>query len=133
MIRRRKKGALFVSVVAMGDIAFLLIIFFILVGNFMKDNMKFTPPVSMDLESQETPQVIVVMDESREVWLQGVNLHIDLLSAGVQQMVGDHRDRPVHVKIHKTVERKDFLPVLEALSEAGVKIVLAGERGDPSH
>ena len=132
MIRRRKKMTMLVSVVAMGDIAFLLIIFFILAGNFMKDNMKFTPPVSMDLESQEAPQVTVVMDESGEVWLQGINIPIDSLSDGVQNMVGEHRDRPVHVKIHRTIERKDFLPVIEALSEAGVKIVLAGDRGEPS-
>ena len=132
MIRRRKKPILLVSVAAMGDIAFLLIIFFILVGNFMKDNMKFSPPVSMDLESQETPQVIVVMDESGEVWLQGIMIHINELSDRVQEAVGDHRDRPVHVKIHRTIERKDFLPVIEALSEAGVRIVLAGDRGEPN-
>ena len=132
MIRRRKKTIMFVSVVAMGDIAFLLIIFFILVGNFMKDNMKFTPPVSMDVETHEAAQVTVVMDESREVWLQGVNIDIKQLADGVIQMVGDHRDRPVHVKIHKGIERKDFLPVFEALSEAGVKILLAGDKGDPN-
>ena len=132
MIRRRKKSVLFVSVVAMGDIAFLLIIFFILVGNFMKDNMKVTPPRSEDLQPQEAPQVIVVMDEAREVWLQGVKIPIDALSDMVQTMVGDHRDRPVHVKIHRTIEHKDFLPVIEALSEAGVKIVLAGDKGDPN-
>ena len=133
MIRRRKKMPMFVSVVAMGDIAFLLIIFFILAGNFMKDNMKFTPAESQDLESQEQPQVTVVMDESGDVWLQGVNIvDVRFLADGVIQVVGDHKERPVHVKIHKTIERKDFLPVLEALSESGVKIVLAGNQGDPN-
>ena len=123
---------MFVSVVAMGDIAFLLIIFFILVGNFMKDNMKVTVPASMDVETYETAQITVVMDESREVWLQGISLDIKQLADSVILAVGDHRDRPVHVKIHKTIERKDFLPIFEALNEAGVKIMLAGERGDPN-
>ena len=124
--------AMFVSVVAMGDIAFLLIIFFILAGNFMKDNMKFTPPVSMDVETFEPAQVTVVMDESGEVWLQGINIDIKQLADGVIQMVGDRRDSPVHVKIHKTAESKDFMPIFGALSEAGVKIMLAGDKGDPN-
>jgi len=99
----------------------------------MKDNMKFTPAESQDLESQEQPQVTVVMDESGDVWLQGVNIvDVRFLADGVIQVVGDHKERPVHVKIHKTIERKDFLPVLEALSESGVKIVLAGNQGDPN-
>jgi len=133
MIRRRKRMAMFVSVVAMGDIAFLLIIFFILAGNFMKDNMKFTPPDSMDVETHEPAQVTVVMDESRDLWLQGVRLDsIRELADGVIQVVGDHRDRPVHVKLHKDVEWKDFRGVFEALSEAGVKIMLAGDKGEPN-
>ena len=124
--------AMFVSVVAMGDIAFLLIIFFILAGNFMKDNMKFTPPMSMDVETHEPAQVTVVIDESREVWLQGVSVDVKQLADGVIQVIGDHRDTPVHVKIHKDAEWKDFRSVFEALSEAGVKIMLAGDRGDPN-
>jgi len=130
VIRKRKKHLMFVNVVAMGDIAFLLIIFFILIGNFMKENMKFKPPVSQDLSSLETPLVTVVMDENGAVWLQGVQKDVRDLASDLQRAVGSHEDRPVHVKIHRTIPRKDFLPVIEALSEAGVRIVLAGERGD---
>ena len=125
--------SMFVNLTAFGDIAFLLIIFFILAGNFMKENMKFTPPESVDAEAQnEAAQITVVMDESGEVWLQGFNLDVKELSGRITEMVGDRRDRPVHVKIHKTIERRDFLPVLEALSEAGAKIMLAGNKGEPN-
>jgi len=133
MIRKKKNLALFVNVTAFGDIAFLLIIFFILVGNFMKENMRFTPPLSMELEPQDTAKVTVVVDESSEVWLQGANIRANELATRVQDMVGDHKDRSVHVKIHRTAERKDFMPIIEALSEAGVKIILAGDKGDPNH
>ena len=132
MIRRRKRMSLLVPTSSMGDIAFLLIIFFILAGNFMKDNAKMEKPVSPDIEEQDMPQITVTVDEAGELWLMGINIMISELSAGVQLAVGDHKDRPVFVKIHKTIERRDFLPVLEALSEAGVKGMLAGDRGEPN-
>ena len=124
--------SLLVPTTSMGDIAFLLIIFFILAGNFMKNNMKLTNPLSPDVEQQEIPQVTVVMDEAEELWFQGERIDISQLTSKVQDMIGDRKDRPVHVKIHKTIERKTFLPVIEALSEAGVKVILAGDKGDAS-
>jgi len=128
VIRRRKRMSLLLPTTSMGDIAFLLIIFFMLASNFMKTaNVKAEDPRSPDVEPQDSPQVTVVLDEEGAVWLQGVTVGITELAGGVQAAVGEHRDRPVHVRIHKTHRRKDFLPVIEALSEAGVRIVLAGE------
>jgi biopolymer transport protein ExbD len=100
-----------------------------LASNFMKTaNVKAEDPVSADVEKQDAPQVTVVLDEDGTVWLQGVAIGITELAGGVQAAVGDHRERPVHVRIHRTHRRKDFLPVIEALSEAGVRMVLAGEQ-----
>jgi biopolymer transport protein ExbD len=121
--------AVYLPTASMGDIAFLLIIFFMLASNFMKTaNVKAEDPVSADVEKQDAPQVTVVLDEDGTVWLQGVAIGITELAGGVQAAVGDHRERPVHVRIHRTHRRKDFLPVIEALSEAGVRMVLAGEQ-----
>jgi biopolymer transport protein ExbD len=117
--------AVYLPTASMGDIAFLLIIFFMLASNFMKTaNVKAEDPVSADVEKQDAPQVTVVLDEDGTVWLQGVAIGITELAGGVQAAVGDHRERPVHVRRHRT----HFLPVIEALSEAGVRMVLAGEQ-----
>lgn len=120
-----------VPTASMGDIAFLLIIFFMLASNFMKTgNVHSENPASPDVETQEPAQVTVVLDQEGTLWLQGVAIGTSELTAGVEAVVGNHRERPVHVRIHKTHERKDFLPVLEALSEAGVRILLVGEKSD---
>lgn len=131
MIRRRKRMSILLPTASMGDIAFLLIIFFMLASNFMKTaNVKAEDPASPDVEPQDAAQVQVVLDDEGTLWLQGVVIGITELSGAVQAAVGEHRDRPVHVRIHKTHPRKDFLPVIEALSEAGVRIVLAGEKAE---
>ena len=52
-IRRRKKPSLVLPLSSMGDIAFLLIIFFMLASNFMKTNkVELEKPLSPDLEQQ---------------------------------------------------------------------------------
>lgn len=127
MIKRRKRPSLVVPTSSMGDIAFLLIIFFMLASNFMKSaNVKSTDPESPDVEMQEASQVSVIYDADGRLWLQGVEIGIGELAAGVQQVVGDNKQTPVHVRIDKGHAGADFLPVIEALSDAGVRIMLAG-------
>lgn len=90
-------------------------------------NVKATDPESPDVEIQEPSQVSVIYDSEGRLWLQGVEISIGELAAGVQQVVGDQQQTiPVHVRIDKAHVGTDFLPVIEALSEAGVRIMLAG-------
>ena len=40
------------------------------------------------------------------------------------------RETPVHLKVDRNLKRKDYMPVIEAISEAGVKMVLTGDKED---
>ena len=130
--RRRKRPKIFLPMASMGDIAFLLIIFFMLASTFMKSsNMQLEEARSAELDKQEAPMVTVVLDEAGTLWLQGQPCGVAELSGAVQALVGDHRDRPVHVRIDRRQPRRVYMPVIEALSEAGVKLVLAGQKEEP--
>ncbi len=131
MIKRRKKSIPIIPTASMGDIAFLLIIFFMLASTFMKSaNVTAQEPASPDVEPQEPALVSVIMDQDGKLWLQGVEIGQSELAGGVQLAVGEDRKKPVHVKIDKTRTAADFLPVIQALSEAGVRIMLTGARVD---
>lgn len=57
---------------SMGDIAFLLIIFFMLASNFMKTaNADMEEPRSSDLEQQEAAKLSVTMDRNGDIWFEG--------------------------------------------------------------
>ena len=115
------------STTSMGDIAFLLIIFFMLSSNFMKTaNVNAEDPASADVETQEPGNVSVVLDATGDVWLQGVKVGVTELASGVKDAVGEHREKPVHVRIDKNLPREKFMPVIEAVSEAGVRVMLTG-------
>ena len=71
-IRRRKKPSLVLPLSSMGDIAFLLIIFFMLASNFMKTaNVDMEEPKAQDLDRQEAAKQSVTMDRNGDIWFQG--------------------------------------------------------------
>ena len=128
-IRKRKRMDLVLPTSSMGDIAFLLIIFFILASNFMKSaNIEAEKPSSQEVEAIDDAQVDVVIDKNGKFYVQGVEVDRNLSESAVQQAVGEHSDKPVHLLVDKNLQKKDFMPAIEALGSCGVKVVLVGEK-----
>ncbi|MBO5775040.1 MAG: biopolymer transporter ExbD [Kiritimatiellae bacterium] len=130
-IRRRKKPSLVLPLSSMGDIAFLLIIFFMLASNFMKTgNVELEKPGAPQLEQQEAPKCSVLMDKDALIWYEGAQSSKDEVMGALKELVGKNRDFLVHVSIDKELKKKDFMPLIEAISESGAKMVLTGEPED---
>ena len=128
-LRRRKHMDLVLPTSSMGDIAFLLIIFFMLASNFMKSaNVELENAQSEDIDTVDAGDVSIVMDAGGVIYVQGIEATAGEVSSAVTQAVGDHRDRPVHVRIDKNLTKTQFMPVIEALGEAGVKVILEGDK-----
>ena len=128
-IRKRKRMDLVLPTSSMGDIAFLLIIFFILASNFMKSaNIEAEKPSSQEVDAIDDAQVDVVIDKNGKFYVQGVEVDRNLIESAVQQAVSEHRDKPVHLLVDKNLQKKDFMPAIEALGSSGVKVILVGEK-----
>ncbi len=130
MIRRRShRMSALVPVAAMGDIAFLLIIFFVLTTNFIKEgHVRVAPPKAVDIDYVDESPVSVVMDEDGNLWLQGAQCSIDILQTGVEAALQGSKKKEVMLKIDKDLQEQDFQPVLMALSKAGATIKLTGDK-----
>ena len=127
-IRRRKKPTILLPLASMGDIAFLLIIFFMLVSSFMKNNQEFDPATSEDIIDLPTAEISVVLDKDNRLWIQGLEVSSNDLAGALEVLVQERRrETEVHVSIHKDLTRTDYMPVMEALSEAGVRFKLTGQ------
>ncbi len=127
-IRRRKKPTILLPLASMGDIAFLLIIFFMLVSSFMKNNQEFDPATSEDIIDLPTAEISVVLDKDNRLWIQGLEISSSDLAGALEVLVQERRrETEVHVSIHKDLTRTDYMPVMEALSEAGVRFKLTGQ------
>ena len=130
-IRRRKKPSLVLPLSSMGDIAFLLIIFFMLASNFMKTgNVELEKPLSPALEQQEAPKCSVLMDNQGVIWYEGMQSSKEEITSALKEQTAKDRNFIVHVSIDKELVKKDFMPLIEAISESGAKMVLIGEPED---
>ena len=131
--RRRRRLNVIVPVASMGDIAFLLIIFFVLCGNMTSDaGKKIEPPRDANLENQQVPSLSVSVAPDGEIRLQGHLMSSpDVLEARLRDAIAgktDKQSRLVEFRCDKTVGRAVFLPVMKAISKAGASILAVGEK-----
>ena len=129
MIRRKKIEQPLLPLASMGDIAFLLIIFFMLTATFMKDkNIDLQPPQSPDIDNLEPTNISVTVDKEGQVYLNGIETDAGTLQAAVEALLGQQqKKREVKVRVDKNLKKEQFLPVLEAVTGGGGTPILVGE------
>lgn len=134
-MKRKKIEAKHVSIptVSLGDIAFLLIIFFLLSSNFYKESsIKLKAPKASSLAQLQEFPVSVAIDEEGRIFLQGKRAASpDALESGVADLVKDKattEGRTVMFKCDQAVTRDQFEPVLDAIARAGGQVAVMGEK-----
>lgn len=128
-LRRRARLETLVPIASMGDIAFLLIIFFMLAANIKESKIKYAPPTSEDLARfKKTTIISVTMDEDGVLYLQGEMIAVESLEGEIAMMIEGKQEKSVRLKIDKTIPAEKFRPVLMALSKAGAQLDMVGEK-----
>jgi biopolymer transport protein ExbD len=126
--RKKNRIPILIPMASMGDIAFLLIIFFLLTSNFIKEgHVKIEQAEAPDIESLEESSVSVSVDEAGEVWLQGSPCSMDILGRGVEALLANQDNKVVMLKIDRNVPQEKFGEVFLELSKAGAELALVGQ------
>lgn len=110
----------------MGDIAFNLLIFFVILARAQDDShLKWEPAASEVLENAGHARVSVVIDIHNKVHLNGQQIGVAQLADRLSSELGEAPagERVVLFKVHKDVTALLFEPVIEAISEAGGDLV----------
>ena len=111
---------------AMGDIAFNLLIFFVILARATDDShLQWTPAKVSNLANAGPSMVSVLVDKDNKLYLNGQQIGIAELAGRIETALGDavHGERTVLVKIHNDTLAQRFEPVIEAISEAGGDLV----------
>lgn len=122
----RKQPRAEVPSMAMGDIAFNLLIFFVILARAQDDShLQWTPAQAKNLESAGHATVSVVVDRENKLYLNGGQIGISELSSGIDGILGDARpgDRTVLLKVHSDTLAQRFEPIIEAISQSGGDLV----------
>ena len=135
-IRKARRAPPTVPLASMGDIAFLLTIFFILTSNFAKDDTRnIEPPTARELEQMEKQNVSVSIDADGRIFFNGRPVAAAAtIEAGVAGFLAgkkEAKDRMVVFRCDRGVDKQVFEPVLAAISKAGGVIAAVGEASAP--
>ena len=118
---------------AMGDIAFLLLIFFVILAKAQDDShLRWEPAAADELEQAKNYKASVVIDVKNKTYLNGRPIAQAQLEGALGELLGDAEPskRTVLLKVHKDATVLQFEPVIEAVSKSGGEIhhVLEQER-----
>ena len=122
----RKKLTASVPSFAMGDIGFLLLIFFVILARAQDDShVRWQPAKLKEVEIVASPLASVTIDTGFKNYLDGKEISTDALPAALSQILGDTPSgkRYVFLKVHKEAKAIHFEPVIAAISEAGGDLV----------
>ncbi len=111
---------------AMGDIAFNLLIFFVILAKSQDDShLSWTPAKAKNLQASGHSMVSVLIDQKNKLYLNGQELGIRELSGRIEQQLGNQPagERTVLLKVHQEALAQRFEPVIEAISQAGGELV----------
>lgn len=111
---------------AMGDIGFLLLIFFVILARVQDDShVQWDPAVLSDIEAAGAPVASVAIDSAFKTYLNGEEIANDQLATRLEAILGDTPAgaRNVFLKVHKEASAHQFEPVIEAIGAAGGDLV----------
>jgi biopolymer transport protein ExbD len=131
--RRKQRRNVPVPTASMGDIAFLLIIFFLVCSEASKDrsDLEVTPPVSEHVRKNKAAVAArVTIDKAGVIYFDGARVDNakDVewgVSAALTRTVSDDQ-RHVQFSCDATLPKESFEPVLQAIAAAGGIIEAVG-------
>lgn len=128
--RRHRKSAIIVPVASMGDIAFLLIIFFMVCSRMAQQSIDVESPMAPSLEELKEPRITVTLDADGIVYFQGAEESVANIEYRVRALVEGKKnpeDRLVTFRCDRTVIRTVFEPVIESIARGGGIIAAMGD------
>lgn len=121
--------------VAMGDIAFNLLIFFVILARAQDDShLKWQPASTPKVEAVKSVGVSVVIDIQNKLYLNGQEIGESQLAEAIEKLLENvpAGKRTVLLKVHRDATALRFEPVIEAVSQAGGDLVHVLEEKRPS-
>lgn len=123
---QRRKLKVEVPSVAMGDIAFNLLIFFVILANPNDEShLVWEKANTSKVEVAEDVRASVLVDENNDLYLNGKQIGVGQLTARLEELLGSSPPgkRIVLLKIHIDTQAQRFEPIIEAVGAAGGDII----------
>ena len=117
---KRRKFAATVPSMAMGDIAFNLLIFFVILARAQDDShLQWEPAKAVEVQSAGVSKVSVLIDRENRYYVKGQNVGQVELTSAIEGILGDAPagERRVLLKVHNESQAMYFEPAIESIAK----------------
>jgi biopolymer transport protein ExbD len=111
---------------AMGDIAFNLLIFFVILARAEDDShLHWQPASAVEITASGAAKVSVLIDSNNKYYINGQQVGEAQIAGEVESLLSNAAagERRVFFKVHKDAQAMYFEPAIAAISEVGGDLV----------
>ena len=115
-----------INLTPMLDVVFIMLIFFIVTANFIKEpGLEINRP---DSDTQENAAILIAVGANDEVWMDGRRIDVRQVKANVVKMLADNPKGSVVIQADEKAVADTIIKVMDGAREAGVNAIsLASE------
>jgi len=110
-----------VEMVAVADVVFLLLTYFLLNTTIGKnETLKISLPKSISAKPENTSNIIVHIDETNKVFLDGKPVALEDLGSALKGKIKNTDENPVIIKGDKNASYQTVISVMDNINQAGI-------------
>ena len=117
------------NITPMLDVVFILLIFFIVTANFIKEpGLEINRPDSETSEITENAAILIAVGPTGEIWMDGRRIDARQVKANVVKLLADNPQGSVVIQADEKAMADTIIQVMDGARDAGVfNISLASE------
>ena len=118
-----------INLTPMLDVVFIMLIFFIVTANFIKEpGLEVNRPDSDTSEIQENAAILIAIGGNDEIYMDGRRIDVRQVKANVLKLLADNPQGTVVIQADETASADAIIQVMDGARDAGVfDISLAAE------
>lgn len=122
--RRSGEAGAEVDLTPMIDVIFIMLIFFIVTSTFVKEaGIEVNKPGAASAERKERASILVAIDASDQVWIDGRQVDIRAVRANIERMHAENPEGGVVIQADQDSTNKSLVKVMDAARLAGIEDV----------
>ena len=117
------------NITPMLDVVFILLIFFIVTANFIKDpGLEINRPDSETAEITENAAILIAIGPAGEIYMDGRRIDVRQVKANVIRLIAENPQGGVVMQADKKATAEKIIAVMDEVIEAGfIDISIASE------
>ena len=118
-----------INLTPMLDVVFILLIFFIVTANFIKEpGLEVNRPDAETPNIQENAAILIAIGATNDIWIDGRRVDVRQVKANITKLLADNPQGSVVIQADEKAQADAIIQVMDQSREAGVyAISLASE------